>query len=128
MSMQVEGSNNDSNPKRYTMADLNITEGSPAASIFNRIDKQDGHEDGFLTEDQYREYVAEIDKFKIDLGDKKILKNESKNKSNAFIRFVARFSYFLIHGGKLYENTHSDNEKEFQKENTNPKLAEMEKK
>ena len=126
MSMKVEGGSNESNPRRYTMKDLNITEGSPAASIFNRIDEQDGYKDGYLTEDQYKEYAAEINKFKIDLGDKKIVKNESKNKGNAFVRFIASFSYFLRHG-KLYEKTHSDNENDFQKENINPKLAEMEK-
>ena len=158
MSMKVEGGSNESNPKRYTMEDLNIPEGSPAASIFNRIDKQDGHEDGYLTEDQYKEYAAEIDKFKIDLDkkivknesknkehaaeidkfkrdlDKKIVKNESKNKGNAFVRFIGGFSGLIIvfsyflRHGKLHEKTHSDKENNFQKENINPKLAEREKK
>ena len=41
------------NEKKYTMESLGIKEGSEDASIFNKIDKSDGKEDGALSQFQF---------------------------------------------------------------------------
>jgi len=56
MTAKVSGNSGDLTPKKYTFEDLGIKEGSPEASIFQKIDKEDGKEDGFLTTTQLDAY------------------------------------------------------------------------
>ena len=58
--MKVSGNSGDLTPKKYTIEDLGIKEGSHEASIFKEIDKEDGKEHGFLTAAQLEAYNREL--------------------------------------------------------------------
>ena len=127
------GKVNDNSGKKYTMEDLNITEGSPAASIFNRIDQSDGNIDGYLTENQYEEYMAEIEKFKFNKSPKEIkeqTKSKDKNHCKSLVKFglgfVAFTSYVIRHGKLLSSNNISNNN--HTEKQSDPKLVELDKK
>lgn len=115
------GKVNDNSGKRYTMADLNITEDSPAASIFNRIDKSDGNADGYLTENQYEEYTAEIEKFKIGKSQKGT-KEQTKTKN-----FCLGFLSFITHGFILPPEKYYNDDENVIKQ-SDPKLVELDNK
>ena len=129
MAFMEIGKVNDNSGKKYTMADLNITEGSPAASILNRIDKSDGNVDGYLTENQYEEYMSEIAKFKDNLPKKETNEQTEKNDKNqgkSLIKFGLSLLYFVTHGFKL-PPADKYNDDQNVKKHSDPKLVELEK-
>ena len=77
--MSLDGINETQQAKnfaQYSMEALGIKENSKEASIFNRIDKSDGREDGFLNDEQYLQYLAETGQ---------------DNKKNFFVTFLEKF-------------------------------------
>lgn len=77
--MSLDGINETQQAKnfaQYSMEALGIKENSKEASIFNRIDKSDGREDGFLNDEQYLQYLAETGQ---------------DNNKNFFVTFLEKF-------------------------------------
>ena len=111
----IDGVNSNSKTQ-YTIQSLGIKEGSQEASIFKKIDLSDGKDDGYLTEQQYEQYNADIqskinnakqqaqsigDKKPIELGDEEkeglsiedntMLPEHQKEANDIYTKIISKF-------------------------------------